>query len=88
MSAKHWLRLAKRINDLFRENPNLAGIVVTHGTDTMEETAFFLNLTVRDRRPVVIVGSMRSANEVLNFGGICWVITMPGASGGICSRTS
>lgn len=64
MTPAHWLRLGKRINELFRENDDLAGIVVTHGTDTMEETAYFLNLTVRDRRPVVLVGSMRSANEI------------------------
>jgi L-asparaginase/Glu-tRNA(Gln) amidotransferase subunit D len=64
MTPAHWLRLGTRINGLFRENSELAGIVITHGTDTMEETAFFLNLTVRDRRPVVLVGSMRSANEI------------------------
>lgn len=64
MTPGHWLRLATRINELFRENPDLAGIVVTHGTDTLEETAFFLNLTVRDPRPVVLVGSMRSTNEI------------------------
>lgn len=63
MTPAHWLRLSKRISALL-EDPQLAGVVVTHGTDTMEETAFFLNLTVRDRRPVVLVGSMRSANEI------------------------
>jgi len=64
MTPAHWLRLSKRINKLFQDNPRLAGVVVTHGTDTLDETAFFLNLTVRDRRPVVLVGSMRSANEI------------------------
>ncbi|MGD8698273.1 MAG: asparaginase [Gemmatimonadales bacterium] len=63
MTPAHWIRLSKRISALFQD-PQLAGVVVTHGTDTMEETAFFLNLTVRDRRPVVLVGSMRSANEI------------------------
>jgi L-asparaginase len=64
ITPDHWLRLAKRINELFRTDPGLAGIVVTHGTDTMEETAYFLHLTVKDRRPVVVVGSMRSATAV------------------------
>ncbi len=64
MTPAHWLRLAKRIAELFREDAALAGVVVTHGTDTMEETAFFLNLTVHDRRPVVLVGAMRAANEI------------------------
>ncbi len=63
MTPAHWLRLSKRINTLFQDS-GLAGVVVTHGTDTLDETAFFLNLTVRDRRPVVLVGSMRSANEI------------------------
>jgi len=64
MTPAHWLGLAKRINMLFAENADLAGIVITHGTDTLEETAYFLNLTVKADRPVVLVGSMRSADEI------------------------
>lgn len=64
MTPDHWLRLAKQINEIYARDEHLAGIVITHGTDTMEETAYFLNLTVRWDRPVVLVGSMRSANEV------------------------
>ncbi len=64
MTPAHWLALAKRINELFSSDSNLAGIVITHGTDTLEETAYFLNLTVQWDRPVVLVGSMRSSNEV------------------------
>ena len=64
ITPDHWIRLTKRINQLFRSDPDLAGVVVTHGTDTMEETAYFLHLTVKDPRPVVIVGSMRSATAV------------------------
>ena len=64
MKPEHWLKLAKRINDLFHSDPDLNGVVITHGTDTMEETAFFLNLTVKSDKPVVLVGSMRSANEI------------------------
>lgn len=59
-----WLRLVKRVNGLFATSPTLRGLVITHGTDTIEETAFFLNLTVRDPRPVVVVGSMRGGDEV------------------------
>lgn len=64
MTPDHWLRLAKRINEIYANDEHLAGIVITHGTDTMEETAYFLNLTVQWDRPVVLVGSMRSSNEV------------------------
>jgi L-asparaginase len=64
ITPAHWLTLAKRINALLHADRGLRGIVVTHGTDTLEDTAFFLNLVVRDRRPVVVTGSMRSANEI------------------------
>jgi L-asparaginase len=64
MTPVHWLELAKRINRLFADNTDLAGIVITHGTDTLEETAYFLNLTVKADKPVILVGSMRSADEI------------------------
>ena len=64
MTPGHWLALAKRVNETFRDDPGLAGIVITHGTDTMDETAFFLNLTIRDSRPVILVGSMRTPGEI------------------------
>jgi L-asparaginase len=54
-----WLRLAQRINRLLTERPDLSGVVVTHGTSRLEETAFFLNLTIRSDRPVVVVGAQR-----------------------------
>ena len=64
LTLKDWLNLSRRINELFAADKGLAGIVVTSGTDTLEETAFFLHLTVRDPRPVVVVGSMRNPSTV------------------------
>jgi L-asparaginase len=57
------LKVAKRINELARSG-GVDGFVITHGTDTMEETAFFLNLTVKTDKPVVMVGSMRPSTAV------------------------
>ena len=64
LTLAQWLGLSKRINEIFATDKELAGIVVTSGTDTLEETAFFLHLTVRDPRPVVLVGSMRNPSTV------------------------
>src|ERR1700756_4009961 len=58
MSFEIMLKLAKRISELLATN-DVDGIVITHGTDTMEESAFFLNLVVKSDKPVVMVGSMR-----------------------------
>ena len=59
ITPDHWLRLAQRINALFKERPDLSGVVVTHGTARLEETAFFLYLTIKSDRPVVVVGAQR-----------------------------
>ncbi len=64
LSLAQWVQLSKRVNEVFAADKELAGIVVTSGTDTLEETAFFLHLTVRDPRPVVIVGSMRNPSTL------------------------
>jgi len=58
MNNNVWLKLAKRVNTLLAKD-TVDGVVITHGTDTMEETAYFLNLTVKSDKPVVLVGSMR-----------------------------
>ena len=63
MGNEHWLALAKRVNVLLAQ-PDVDGIVVTHGTDTLEETAYFLNLVVKSRKPVVLVGSMRPSTAL------------------------
>jgi len=63
MTFEIMLTLAKRINALLAQK-DVDGIVITHGTDTMEETAFFLNLVVKSDKPVVMVGSMRPSTAV------------------------
>ncbi|OWR27782.1 L-asparaginase [Saccharibacillus sp. O23] len=57
------LKLAKRINELLASD-DVDGIVITHGTDTLEETAYFLNLVVKSDKPVVVVGAMRPATAI------------------------
>ena len=64
LTLDQWLGLAKRINQLYKEDAGLAGIVVTSGTDTLEELAYFLDLTVRSDKPVVVVGSMRNPSTL------------------------
>ena len=63
MSFEILLKVAKRINELLA-TPAVDGIVITHGTDTLEESAFFLNLVVKSDKPVVMVGSMRPSTAV------------------------
>ena len=59
IGTPEWLALTRRINQLFRDDSGLGGIAVTHGTATLEETAYFLNLTVKSDKPVVVTGAMR-----------------------------
>jgi L-asparaginase len=71
MNDQVWIKLADRINAILAM-PDVSGVVITHGTDTIEETAFFLNLVVHSRKPVVLTASMRpstalSADGPLNF---------------------
>ena len=71
MNDDVWLKLAKRINELAAMQ-DVNGIVITHGTDTIEETAYFLNLVVKSKKPVVLTAAMRpstalSADGPLNF---------------------
>src|SRR4030095_4770624 len=85
MSFDIMLKLAKRINELMSRS-DVDGFVITHGTDTMEETAFFLNLVVKGDKPVVMVGSMRpstavSADGPLNLYNAVGVAVDPDATG-------
>jgi L-asparaginase len=58
-----WLKIAKRANEIL-SRADVDGIVITHGTDTLEETAYFLNLTIKSNKPVVIVGAMRPGTSL------------------------
>src|SRR5215831_19495662 len=71
MNDQVWLKLATRVNELLAR-PDVSGVVITHGTDTIEETAYFLNLVVKSNKPVVFTAAMRpstalSADGPLNF---------------------
>ncbi|MCD7971459.1 MAG: type II asparaginase [Candidatus Azobacteroides sp.] len=63
MNDQVWLKLSKRVNELLNQN-DVNAIVITHGTDTQEETAYFLNLTVKSNKPVILVGSMRPSTAI------------------------
>jgi L-asparaginase len=63
MNHEVWLKLAARVNEVLKSD-DVDGVVITHGTDTMEETAYFLSLVVKSDKPVVLVGSMRPATAI------------------------
>ncbi len=82
---EHLLQLARRVSALAKQ-ADVDGIVITHGTDTLEETAFFLNLTVHTTKPIVVVGSMRpgtalSADGALNLYNAVATAASPAAAG-------
>ena len=62
MTPQVWLQLSTRINELLSRD-GIAGAVVTHGTNTLEETAYFLDLTITSLKPVVLVGAQRPASD-------------------------
>ena len=63
MNNDYWLKLAKRVNALLAQD-DVDGIVITHGTDTIEETSYFLDLVVKSHKPVVVVGAMRPSTAI------------------------
>jgi len=63
MSTDEWVRLSRRVTELLaREDVN--GVVISHGTGTLEETAWFLDLTIQSTKPVVMVGAQRNQSEI------------------------
>ena len=85
MNDEVWLKLARRINEIAAK-PEVDRIVITHGTDTIEETAYFLNLVVKTKKPVVLTAAMRpstalSADGPLNFYNAVAVAANPHAGG-------
>lgn len=63
VTLNDWLTLTKAVNQA-ASDPQVKGIVITHGTDTLEETAYFLNLVLKTKKPIVLVGSMRAATAL------------------------
>jgi L-asparaginase len=86
LTLDQWLQLARRVAAILRDEADCAGVVVTSGTDTLEELAYFLHLTVRSDKPVVVVGSMRPPDSVVfdgaaNLLGAVRVAAAPDARG-------
>ncbi|MEM7405773.1 MAG: asparaginase [Pseudomonadota bacterium] len=86
IAPSDWLNLHATIHQLVADDPDLAGIVVTHGTATTEETAYFLNLTLKVEQPVVVVGAQRpssgiSTDAAINLYNAIRVAADPGSRG-------
>ena len=85
MNDQVWLKLGKRVNEILA-SPDVAGVAITHGTDTLEETSYFLQLVVKSDKPVVMTGSMRpstamSADGPLNIYNAVGIAADPKARG-------
>ena len=86
IGPREWIQIAQRINNILQGDAETAGVVVTHGTATLEETAYFLHLTVKSSKPVVVTGAMRpptalSTDADLNLLDAVRVATSPDAAG-------
>jgi L-asparaginase len=62
MDPPRWVQLTKVVSDTLAR-PDVAGVIVSHGTDTLEETAYWLDLTVKSDKPIVLIGAQRNASE-------------------------
>lgn len=85
MNDEVWIKLANRVNAILA-SPDVAGVAITHGTDTLEETSYFLDLVVKSDKPVVMTGSMRpstamSADGPLNIYNAVAIAADPSAAG-------
>src|SRR5262245_39753823 len=85
MNDEVWVKLATRMNEILAQ-PDVDGVAITHGTDTLEETSYFLHLVVKSDKPVVMTGSMRpstamSADGPLNIYNAVGVAVDPKARG-------
>lgn len=85
MNDEVWIKLANRVNELLASS-DVDGVAITHGTDTLEETSYFLNLVLKSDKPVVMTGSMRpstamSADGPLNIYNAVAIAADPGARG-------
>jgi L-asparaginase len=86
VGPKEWLQMAQRINQIFKEDSSVAGVAMTHGTATLEETAYFLHLTVKSAKPMVITGAMRPPTSLgtdadINLIDAVRIATSPEAAG-------
>lgn len=86
LGPKEWLELVRLCDETVAKHPDIDGIVITHGTATLEETAYFLSLTVKVEVPVVVVGAQRpstglSSDAGMNLANACRVAGDPRARG-------
>lgn len=85
MTPERWVKLSKTVDETLKKE-DVVGVVITHGTDTLEETAFFLDLTLKSEKPVVCIGAQRSASEEDSDGprnllNAVRIVTSPSAEG-------
>ena len=80
ISVQNWIDIGAIVNQIFETEPEVAGIVITHGSNTSEETAYFLSLTVNHAKPVVVNAAQRQQKRNLKGSTLCrqghhkWVI--------------